>query len=163
VLCVRHPGPDAPGSRASVWVDNRTSLMWTANASNDDMIWDSAKNYCTNITVGGYSQWRLPTIDELQGLYDENLPNHMRGQFRVSFPFVWSANAGADAAWAFYFRDGKRHYNRGYSTNRALCVRRALETEGPVKGKQSQGISNPRSSSADAETLFHRPRPTPRG
>ena len=27
--------------------------------------WDSAKVYCSNSTLGGYSDWRLPNVDEL--------------------------------------------------------------------------------------------------
>ena len=31
--------------------------------------WSTAKTLCENSTVGGYSDWRLPTIGELQSLY----------------------------------------------------------------------------------------------
>jgi hypothetical protein len=31
--------------------------------------WSSAKNLCEDSTVGGYTDWRLPTLDELQLMY----------------------------------------------------------------------------------------------
>lgn len=32
----------------------------------------NAKSYCENYRGGGYSDWRMPTQDELAGLYDTN-------------------------------------------------------------------------------------------
>ena len=44
--------------------------MWAAhdNASNINQY--NAKSYCENYRGGGYTDWRMPTQNELAGLYD---------------------------------------------------------------------------------------------
>lgn len=52
--------------------DTDTGLMWTqvpAAATG----WDSALSYAENLSLGGYSDWRLPNIKELQTLTDYTL------------------------------------------------------------------------------------------
>lgn len=44
--------------------------MWAARDNGFDINWYDAKSYCENYRVGGYSNWRMPTQDELAGLYD---------------------------------------------------------------------------------------------
>ncbi|HOC60717.1 MAG TPA: hypothetical protein PKN70_12245, partial [Smithellaceae bacterium] len=34
------------------------------------------KSYCENYRGGGYSDWRMPTQDELAGLYDQSLTGY---------------------------------------------------------------------------------------
>ena len=49
--------------------DTDTSLMWTQLPSSA-MAWDSALTYAEGLTTGGYSDWRMPNIKELQTLTD---------------------------------------------------------------------------------------------
>lgn len=49
--------------------DTDTSLMWTQLPSSS-MPWDSALTYAEGLTTGGYSDWRMPNIKELQTLTD---------------------------------------------------------------------------------------------
>jgi hypothetical protein len=53
-------------------LDTRTNLMWAANSNGNKITWTTAKSYCDNYRGGGYSDWRMPTIDELKGLYDKD-------------------------------------------------------------------------------------------
>ena len=72
--------------------------------------------------------WRLPTIDELEGLLDEDYDGEIKvvGGLRLSGCCPWSSEEhGSVSAWYFDFIDGRggfvtRDYNEG---GRALCVR----------------------------------------
>ena len=43
------------------------NLIWS-DRSASEMNWSSAKQYCENLSEGGYTDWRLPNIDELRTL-----------------------------------------------------------------------------------------------
>ena len=51
--------------------DSSTNLQWQ-----DDIIlekgWSGAIEYCENLTLGGYDDWRLPNINELLSIVDYN-------------------------------------------------------------------------------------------
>jgi uncharacterized caspase-like protein len=51
-------------------LDTNTNLMWAAKDNGTDINWTNAKSYCENYRGGGYTDWRMPTQDELVGLYD---------------------------------------------------------------------------------------------
>ena len=51
-------------------LDTRTNLMWAAKDNDSNIDWSGAKSYCENYRGGGYTDWRMPTQDELSGLYD---------------------------------------------------------------------------------------------
>jgi hypothetical protein len=44
--------------------------MWAAKDNGSYINWANAKSYCENYRGGGYADWRMPTQDELAGLYD---------------------------------------------------------------------------------------------
>jgi hypothetical protein len=51
------------------WPDPATGLMWTGQSSlsfRGAMNWDDAGTYCSSLTLGGFSGWRLPTIPEMR-------------------------------------------------------------------------------------------------
>ena len=50
--------------------DNVTDLMWAQDLSTSSMSWEEAVEYCENLELGGYDDWRLPTIKELWSLRD---------------------------------------------------------------------------------------------
>ncbi len=51
-------------------LDTKTNLMWAAIDNMNDISWRKARSYCINYNAGGYNDWRMPTIGELQTLYD---------------------------------------------------------------------------------------------
>ena len=53
-------------------VDTNTSLMWASKDNGRNINWRDAKDYCDNYRGGGYKGWRMPTQDELAGLYDDS-------------------------------------------------------------------------------------------
>ncbi len=52
--------------------DLDTGLMWT-QLPGPATTWDAALSYAENLSLGGYSDWRLPNIKELQTLTDYTL------------------------------------------------------------------------------------------
>ena len=59
--------------------DTRTGMMWTQKDSYVDlghsMSWNESRDYVNELSSGGYSDWRLPTISELQTIYEPSKSN----------------------------------------------------------------------------------------
>ncbi len=48
--------------------DERTGLTWQTISFDEYMTWSEAAQYCENLELAGYSDWRLPTAKELFSL-----------------------------------------------------------------------------------------------
>jgi formylglycine-generating enzyme required for sulfatase activity len=105
--------------------------MWAKHDNGSDVDWDEATTYCRSLKLGGYPGWRLPSIEELQGIYNSAAGHHIEGGITLTGFWPWSATKeGSGSAWYFDFRGsfgGDRNSNqldhRYYK--RALCVRRS--------------------------------------
>lgn len=51
-------------------VDKATGLMWMKDDSGKGMTWQEALEYAENYSYGGYDDWRLPSVKELQSIVD---------------------------------------------------------------------------------------------
>lgn len=60
------------------WPDPSSGLMWTGEANWNSwrgITWSRANEYCSTLQLGGFSGWRLPTIDEADNLLvDASVP-----------------------------------------------------------------------------------------
>jgi len=52
---------------ANVYSDPETGLMWQ-NINPLEKSWDEADSYCESLELGGFSDWRVPTINDLKTL-----------------------------------------------------------------------------------------------
>ena len=50
------------------WIGSANGLVWAAKDNGKRVSWHKATKYCWNLRLGGNSDWRLATIDELEGL-----------------------------------------------------------------------------------------------
>lgn len=114
------------------WIDPSTILMWAGKDNRRDANWHQAVSYCRDLRLGGYSDWRLPTIDELEGIYDkgaespgENPSSHWHGSEPMTYHVkgglfltgdAWSSTQRVDdrgrsngLAWYFDFLNGRRN------------------------------------------------------
>ena len=131
-----------------VAIDTETHLMWCRYAVGQSwqagqvvgeverMMWDKAMEcaeaFNKNIRCGGFSDWRLPTIDELKSLIDNNhsptinptvFPNTPKGGFFNFKAAFWSSSpyvGGPSYAWSVNFFNGYVNY---YLRSNALPVR----------------------------------------
>jgi len=127
-----------------VWTDPATGLMWTGNDNGFALRWKQAADYCSGLQVGGFSDWRLPKIDELKKIYNPNtsvacghegnLSCQIKGGIRLTSGVIWSSSGGDETQTmrGFIFRgvgEPKKHVmeldKRGAAFDRALCVRAA--------------------------------------
>jgi Novel STAND NTPase 1/TIR domain/Protein of unknown function (DUF1566) len=111
----------------STYIDSEAELMWTRTDNLQEVNWNDAKEYCENLTLGEYSDWRMPSIDELIRLYDPKQQDavKIKERFRLTGYWVWSSTRQGHEALVFSPNNGLRSsvdldipYNK-----RAICVR----------------------------------------
>jgi tetratricopeptide (TPR) repeat protein len=114
-------------------LDTRTNLMWAARDNGSNINWANAKSYCENYRGGGYTDWRMPTQDELAGLYDAGKRHNIACGWAADLTELivltcaapWASETnGSNAAW-FHFYGGVRGWGHqsGADVLRALPVR----------------------------------------
>jgi len=99
-------------------LDTKTNLMWAMKDNGYNINWGDAKSYCENYRGGGYTDWRMPTQDELAGLYDAAKTNksvcgydvHLTALIRLTCTWVWASDTRDSDAALFYFVGGTRHW-----------------------------------------------------
>ena len=92
---VAWPNPHFHDNGNGTITDNLTGLMWTKNAnlSGSTVSWYQAIYYCNNLTQGGYSDWRLPNVNELESLINDDEANSA----------TWLNNLGFTNVQSFYY------------------------------------------------------------
>ncbi len=126
-------------------LDTQTNLMWAARDNGTRINLPAAKSYCEDYRGGGYTDWRMPTQQELARLYDgrkSRTPACNKGFFGtqgsetihfvtelidISCFTVWTSESSFIDT-AFHFSIGGRPSDRGYRPSiekggRALPVR----------------------------------------
>ena len=103
--------------------------MWTAADNGSGLSGLQAVRYCRANRTGGFHDWSLPSIDQLQGLVTPAANEsgyHVKGPLRLS-GWQWSSTRGEASGelWSLDFGDGARAsvLTGDSGLNRALCTR----------------------------------------
>ncbi|HPL65730.1 MAG TPA: DUF1566 domain-containing protein [Smithellaceae bacterium] len=117
-------------------LDTKTNLIWAAKDNGQDINWYNAKRYCESYRGGSYTDWRMPTQEELAQLYDagksqrhdaQQNPLHLTELIRLTDCCPWSSKTRGSESAYFDFTDGTHWWfvSPGTNINRALPVRSA--------------------------------------
>jgi len=99
--------------------DNTTGLQWQDNRGvkeDYDTTWERAINRCEDLSLGGYCDWRLPNINELNSIVD-----HSR------YYFAWNN--------VFRYYNLDKHYNGYWSSTTRAGVKKFAWYVGSLSGK----------------------------
>ncbi|GAA0721543.1 DUF1566 domain-containing protein [Dokdonella soli] len=107
---------------AGIVLDSSAGLMWSAaDVGDDEMTWQEATDACAKLNLGGFTDWRLPTVEELFPLADRS--RYSPAIDTAFFPtcksdWYWTASPVAsnpDDAWIVGFDYGGAYlYYRGF-------------------------------------------------
>lgn len=111
-----------------VYLDLKSGLMWAARDNGRDIDWRRATRYCSELELASYSDWRLPSLDELEKLYRPMSGNQFKapGEISLTSCCPWSSTKKSEnSAWNFNFQYRKPFSGAlSYTYDlRALCVR----------------------------------------
>ena len=105
--------------------DTKTGLMWEYEPPTERRTWDDAHTYCAALQLGGHTDWRLPTIEELCTIIDYARHSPACALPTVAYSY-WSATTVADFsgfAWLVDFNDGLVDVNDENNLNGVRAVR----------------------------------------
>jgi len=107
-----------------VFVDKSTSLIWQDHQDNRELsiTYYQSQDYCEKLVIGKYTDFRMPTLVELQSIvdYKNYKPAIKKGFDYVSDEYYWSTTPFAGekkVVWLIHFKKGERtvkdmHYDR---------------------------------------------------
>ena len=109
--------------------DSDTTLMWQKEDDDTRRTWEQAITYCEGLSLGTYSDWRLPNIKELRTIVDTTTYNPAINT--TYFPNTdfdyWSSTTievNSSFAWHVFFLSGDVDWIDDKSANRYVrCVR----------------------------------------
>ena len=108
--------------------DSITGLEWQDNTIGEEMEWQEAITYCEDLSLGGYSDWRLPNINELRSIVDRDKynPAIVSAFTNFSSSYYWSSTTyehNSNNAWIVSFYYGNVSYNNKNDSYLVRCVR----------------------------------------
>ncbi|RKX37240.1 MAG: hypothetical protein DRP64_17505 [Verrucomicrobia bacterium] len=143
------------GDRA--FTDSATGLTWYRPSGNKALNWGEAKAFCDNLDAAGYTDWRLPTINELWSLYSgRNWPSQSRvPDFRLWGGIFWSATPYAGDSIKAWRLDVYQGNNEGEDKENLL---RILPVRGSSHADTARPVIKTSPNSADPGVPWPEPR-----
>ena len=103
---------------ADTVLDNRTNLVWQRAVSNSLVTFAEATVYAKSLRLEGYTDWRLPTKDELLSIIEDGQCKFAIDE--TTFPYTPSGFFWHSSPFATYFKTPRYQ---------VFCVR------GPIIGR----------------------------
>ena len=111
-------------------IDKITGLMWQDDkaSATEQKEWHDVKEYCQNLRLDGYDDWKLPTVEQLLSITDKTKQNPaiISGFQNVVSGLYWSSSpyvSDSNLAWYVGFNFGYSSSNGKYSYYYVRCVR----------------------------------------
>jgi hypothetical protein len=115
-------------NKGEVVVDSKSGLMWQNGDSYHELQkglnWYEALEYMEGKNAGklaGHSDWRLPTLEELNDLWDASRPVKSKDGEKIGLPgefmgegsyYLWTSNErGLDNVWYFGLGHKENYFN----------------------------------------------------
>jgi len=115
---------------SEVVTDTKLGLMWQDNTAvkSTKKSWEDAKKYCSNLSLEGYIDWRLPNYAELLTIvdYDRYKPAIMPTFVNVDIAAYWSSSVSVSFtahAWIVAFDSGGTNAHSKTNEKSVRCVR----------------------------------------
>ena len=116
-----------------VVVDQATDLMWQQSGSKDMLMWEGVAGYVQTVNAqqfAGFSDWRLPTIEELASLMEGQINSdnmYIDACFDGNKTWFWSADKVKEdpdqSVWIVNFEEGHIDLNNIYLDSYVRLVR----------------------------------------
>ncbi len=118
--------------------DESTSLMWAQGDDGVELDWKDALAYANDSQLGGYSDWRLPNVKELQSIVDYSTSPSATDAGSVGaaiddvFTSTEMTNEAGESDYGYYWTSTSASFTRGEPTSYAWYVAfgRAVNAEG---------------------------------
>lgn len=127
---------------AGIWKDEATGLTWAVKDNGMPISPSEGRSYCNSLKTGDIMDWRLPTIDEIETIYDskEKKQYRSKGTIELSEACVLTSSATRTGdTWTFCFNSGSRNIGGGGGCGTvalALCV--SGESKEPAASTEKQ-------------------------
>ena len=116
---------------SEIVIDDESKLMWVDSSSVVKTLknHDDAEKYCNEINHAGYSNWRLPQIEEFEMIVDKkNSKNYINRAFKYNVPDgYWAMKAHWRTLWFYadymHFVSGTPYYDSRHKKKYVRCVR----------------------------------------
>ena len=108
----------------STVIDTKNHLQWQDNVEHNELIWKLSRGYCSQLALGGFHDWRMPTKEELTALSkNKKLKKHFS---HFENALYWSASPDKNddlSAHTIYSGNGHDSISDKCDKYFAICVR----------------------------------------
>ncbi|MEA2099243.1 MAG: caspase family protein [Campylobacterota bacterium] len=125
-----------PSNSKKIYKEKDTGLIWQVDVPNREYKWSDAKDYCRDLTLAGYSNWKLPNRDELKSIVTKKSYKNSKSNtgktyikkpllesMNMEYQWFWSATEkNSSTAWTLRFGNGNVDYGNKSHGHYVRCV-----------------------------------------